>query len=361
MRETLLPLLCCPECEGDLSLEAGERDGDHIMSGTLSSGCGAQFPITSGVPRFVPSEMPAKQRETVEAFAWEWNHFDEVVEEHREQFLDWIAPVPPEYFRDKVVLDAGCGKGRHLYWAAQFGVSQAVGVDLGTSVNAAFRNTRHLRNAHVVQADLYQLPLRRSTFDYVYCIGVLHHLRDPRLGFKTLVRHLKPDAGISAWVYGREGNGWIVKLLNPLRERVTSRMPRGLLNLVSFCLAVPLVATVRGFYGPINRHERLKPVRRIAFYNDYLYWLSKWRFREVHSIIFDQLVAPIAFYIRRQEFESWFTEAELRQALTSCRNGNSWRGFSSRPGTGTDASRPATVGNRVAEPELLSRTAGTAK
>ena len=211
-----------------------------------------------------------------------------------------------------------------------------MGVDLGVSVEAAFRNTRDLRNAHVIQADLYHLPLRRSSFDYAYCIGVLHHLRDPRLGFTTLVGHLKPDGAFSAWVYAREGNGWIVGLLNPIRERFTSRMPRGLLNFLSFYLALPLFAAARGFYRPINRYQRLRPLRRLMFYNDYVNWLSRWRFREVHSIVFDQLVAPIAFYITREEFESWFAEAGLPVPLISFRNGNSWRGFSSFLGVDAD-------------------------
>jgi len=354
MRESLLQLLCCPECGGALSVDAQEWEGDHIMAGTLSSACRINFPVRNGIPRFVPAEMPEKQRATVDAFAWEWTHFHEVVEQHREQFLDWIAPVPPEYFRGRVVLDAGCGKGRHLYWAAQFGAAQAIGVDLGMSVEAAFHNTRHLSNAHVIQADLYHLPLRPSSFDYVYCVGVLHHLYDPRLGFKTLVGYLKPDGALSAWVYAREGNGWIVRLLSPLRERLTSRIPRGLLNSLSFCLALPLFAAAGGFYRPINHYPRLRPLRRLMFYNDYLYWLSRWRFREVHSIVFDHLVAPIAFYIPREEFESWFAEAGLPVPLISFRNRNSWRGFSSFLGSDAALAVPAVAGASTERRELAT-------
>jgi hypothetical protein len=37
---------------------------------------------------------------------------------------------------------------------------------------------------------------------------------------------------MSAWVYGAENNGWIVGLVNPVREHVTSRMnPRLLFHL----------------------------------------------------------------------------------------------------------------------------------
>ena len=36
------------------------------------------------------------------------------VEQYREQFVDWIAPLDPEFLRDKVVLDAGMRNGALL-------------------------------------------------------------------------------------------------------------------------------------------------------------------------------------------------------------------------------------------------------
>src|SRR5258706_13173018 len=78
-------------------------------------------------------------------------------------------------------------------------------------------------NAHVIQAHIYPLPLR-AVFDYAFSLGVLHHLPDPRAGFKALAAKVKPGGHISAWIYGAENNGWIVRFVNPVREYVTSRM-----------------------------------------------------------------------------------------------------------------------------------------
>jgi len=38
-------------------------------------------------------------------------------------------------------------------------------------------------------------------------------------------------------------------------------------------------------------------------------------------------VAPVAFYLRRDEFEGWFRHNDLRDVRISWRNQNSWRGF----------------------------------
>src|SRR5437762_2694911 len=106
--------------------------------------------------------------------------------------------------------------------------SYVIGVDLSVAVESAYRNTRDLENAHIIQADIYHLPLR-SSFDYAFSVGVLHHLPDPRGGFEELVRHVRPGGAVSAWIYGRENNGWIVHLINPLRRHFTSKLPTSVL------------------------------------------------------------------------------------------------------------------------------------
>jgi hypothetical protein len=46
--------------------------------------------------------------------------------------------------------------------------------------------------------------------------------------------------------------------------------------------------------------------------------------------VFDHLVAPVAFYLSRQEFEAWFQHSGLSNVQISWRNQNSWRGFGRR-------------------------------
>src|SRR5207302_4663278 len=44
-----------------------------------------------------------------------------------------------------------------------------------------------------------------SSFDFIVCYGVLHHLADPVAGLRALGRVLKPDGVIDIMVYGRYG------------------------------------------------------------------------------------------------------------------------------------------------------------
>ena len=237
--------------------------------------------------------------------------------------MDWIKPVDKGFFLDKVVLDAGCGKGRHVWLSAKFGAKDVIGVDLSKAVDVAFENTRNFPNAHIVQADIYHMPFR-APFDYAYSIGVLHHLPDPKKGFFSVVQHLKDGGRMSAWVYGREGNWWIETIVNPIRILFTSRIPKSLTKLFSFLIAVPMQLVLKLFYSPINRHA--PEFKRFLFYNDYLFSISDFSFTENYSIVFDHLVAPTAFYIEGPEFQKWFDEGKLSNIEISQRNSNSWRG-----------------------------------
>jgi len=193
LKEALVNYLICPNCEGALDLSVAKAEAGEIMAGELRcQSCARSFPITSGIPRFANlDEIEGDKRATAAGFGWQWQHFTQEDERYAEQFLGWIAPSTPEFFRDKVVLEAGCGKGRHTQLAARWGARDVIGIDLSGAVETAFAATRLLPNAHIIQADIYHLPLARK-FDYAFSVGVLHHLPDPRGGFLSMACRVKP-------------------------------------------------------------------------------------------------------------------------------------------------------------------------
>lgn len=322
MKERALPYLACPHCGGDLALEVMHREALEIITGTLTcSGCKNAFAIQRGVPRFAV-DVGAVEQQTADAFGYEWTRYSELADRYRQQLLDWLHPVNADFFRGKAVLEGGCGKGRHTALAAEFGAKDIVSLDLSIAVDAAFANTRHLENVHIVQADLNHPPVK-AVFDYAFSIGVLHHLPDPERGFRALVSRLKAGGAMSAWVYGREGNGWIVHGVTPVREHVTSHLPHAVLDVLSGLISIPLFAATRLLYGPLKGKG--------LPYGEYLAYIAPFPFREHRSIVFDHLVAPVAFYIRKDEFEQWFDRAGLQDVTIEQHNGNSWRGFARVP------------------------------
>lgn len=327
MKERLLDLLACPVCGGDLALaDASKYEEKEIMEGVLSCRkCDREYKIQRGVPRFADlNKVEQEKAETAENFGWQWTHFTQEDPKYTDQFLGWLTPVKKDFFAGKTILEGGCGKGRHTKLAAEWGAADVVGIDLGAGVESAFALTRNLPNAHIVQCDIFKLPLKRA-FDYAFSVGVLHHTPDPKKAFLSLASKVKAGGHISAWVYGAENNGWIVKIINPIREKFTSRIsPPVLYHLSKLPTAVLYIAT-KFIYRPLNL---ISPgFAKHLFYNDYLNHIADFGWREQHNIVFDHLVAPTAFYISRDEFSSWWKETGAGNVEINWHNRNSWCGF----------------------------------
>ena len=103
-------------------------------------------------------------------------------EEDQSEF-EAIVDRPVEYFRDKMVLDAGCGGGRLARFLAPY-TRLYVGVDYSVACERAREFCINVPHAHFIQADINSLPFTAQTaFDFVFSHGVLHHTPDTRAAF----------------------------------------------------------------------------------------------------------------------------------------------------------------------------------
>jgi uncharacterized protein YbaR (Trm112 family) len=322
VKRRLLRWLACPACHGSLDVATIRSDtGAEIDEGQLAcAACRTRYPITRGIPRLLPPTVTREGAETAERFGYEWTRFAEIRPEYETQFRGWIAPVSPEAFKGRIVVDGGCGKGRHLRLAAAFGAQEVIGMDLGPAAEVAARNARDLENVHVIQADLTHPPLVRGGIDLIYSIGVLHHLGEPAAGFQALAPLLRPGGMLVAWLYAREGNGWVLALVDPVR-RITRRLPLPLVSGLARVLTIPLWVAIRLLYAPARRHAWL---RALLPYQGYLSDLVPFPFREVHSIAFDQLLAPVAHYMPREHVERCFADAAVELQSLRWHHENSW-------------------------------------
>lgn len=318
MRPPAVALLACPECGGALALEARERaDDGHVMEGSLTcGGCRRSYAVRRGVPRLVAAGVTHASSVTADRFATEWTTFDHDGEYQEEWLRAWLDPIGPDDLRRKRVLEGGCGMGRHTRVVAAWGARDVVALDLGSAVEVAFARTRHLPNAHVVQGDLLHPPVQRC-FDVAFSIGVLHHVPDPRAGFEALVGRVVEGGLIAIWVYGAERNEWITRFVNPIRERVTSRLPHRALFWLTWAPSYALSAGLACYRLPVLA-SRLPDA-------PYLKRLARLPAREVHVIVYDQLTPPIAYYLPGDEVRRWFDRPGLTDVRVAWHNANSWR------------------------------------
>src|SRR5688500_12520389 len=70
MKFSALDVIVCPRCKGELALQTALKDGAEVVEGGLTcSQCALTYPITKGVPRFVPQDAYAQ------SFGYQWNWF----------------------------------------------------------------------------------------------------------------------------------------------------------------------------------------------------------------------------------------------------------------------------------------------
>ncbi|HTI96291.1 MAG TPA: class I SAM-dependent methyltransferase [Rudaea sp.] len=268
--------------------------------------------------------MSTDQR-TADAFATSWNNLPPGSVYTRDQFEDWMAPLAEPDFRGRDVLELGCGNGSLLVHSATWYPRHLVGVDLGSSVDTARANLQRAgaQNAEVRQADL--TTFASDGFDVVYCIGVLHHLKEPETGFKAVLRNVRPGGWFHCWVYAREGNGLVIALVDPIRK-LASRLPWWLTKYaIATPLAVPFYLYAKLLRAVIGNH----PARwRAAPLRDYCLWIAPREFAFFRHVAFDQLVTPQTAYIAKREIEQWLAnvqEIESGSSYIIFRNGNSWK------------------------------------
>ncbi|MBS4097411.1 MAG: class I SAM-dependent methyltransferase [Sulfuricella sp.] len=123
-------------------------------------------------------------------FGDEWQTFPEILPEHESEFRQYFDLVDPESLKDARVCDLGCGIGRWSYFLKDR-CRELVLVDFSEAIFVARNNLRDCPNALFFMGDLKRLPFRPDFADFLFSLGVLHHLPSDAL---QEVRNLKPYA-----------------------------------------------------------------------------------------------------------------------------------------------------------------------
>ena len=116
------------------------------------------------------------------------------------------------------ILIAGCGTGQHpIHSASLYKNSEVLAIDLSLrSLSYAERKTKELgvKNIEYMQADILDLKKLNRKFDIIESVGVLHHMKDPVAGWRTLVESLNIGGLIKIGLYSSVAR----KLISKIRE-----------------------------------------------------------------------------------------------------------------------------------------------
>lgn len=337
--ERLLETLRCPNCRHVLLLsgECAQGDGDRCL---VCTKCKEEFQVLRGIPRLLLSPLREAllgnnldgsndnpEVKTALSFGFEWTQFPEMYDEWSQRFLDYMQPHGDEFFRGKKVLDAGCGNGRFAYYAAKYG-AEVWAIDLGSAVEVARRNTEQAGEVQVVQADLHRPPFAQESFDFIYSIGVLHHLPEPEEAFQELLRYLKPGGEIQIYLYWKPERQPIKRALLAfvgVSRRITTRLP----HRIVYALAFP--AAVAAFVFFVWPYRLLKNTPGLESFAEKLPMkqYTRFPFRVCVNDQLDRFSAPIENRYTKQQVADWLSRAGLE--CKSVGEASGWVGTGRKP------------------------------
>lgn len=124
----------------------------------------------------------------------------------------------------KRILEVGCGTGHWLRGFPEHDLTIGLDESFGMLSKANSAN----RSFNLIQGTSSQLPFRKSSFDFIYCINAIHHFENP-FGFIKNCRHLLNAGGIVVIVcmnpHSGSDNWFIYDYFNGTYERDIQRYP----------------------------------------------------------------------------------------------------------------------------------------
>lgn len=191
---------------------------------------------------------------TVDSFGDEWQAFHGFEEEEivrlGDEYFDIITPAMLN--EQTTVLEVGCGSGRFLKYVSNKS-NFVVGIDPSHAILAADNLLGANANVHLVKAAANDLPFKNESFDFVYSIGVLHHIPDTLKAMRACVDKVKKGGYFFTYLYyDLDGRSTafrsVYRLSNFLRLGVC-RLPKAAKRMVCDVLAVsvymPFILTNR--------------------------------------------------------------------------------------------------------------------
>ncbi|MBT6716889.1 MAG: class I SAM-dependent methyltransferase [Nitrospina sp.] len=140
----------------------------------------SQYPPS--VSRLLSSSPNTSEKTTTDfaediqfTFGAEWLTYPDIMPEHKDEFALYFDLINIPDLKDMRVCDLGCGIGRWSHFLKDK-CRELILLDFSEAIFVARKNLRDSENAIFFMGDIKRLPFRKSFADFLFCIGVLHHL-----------------------------------------------------------------------------------------------------------------------------------------------------------------------------------------
>ena len=223
---------------------------------------------------------------------------------------DTVYPFDLNDIKNKKICEVGSGSRRIINKLNLFNPSKIIAVEPSKAIEVAKKNNEKssIEFLNIRGQDLNY----NDELDYIFSLGVIHHIPEYDIVCKKIYKSLKPGGKFIIWVYGHENNQLYLKIFNNLR-RITRIIPDFFLRILSKFLNISAILYIflcKIFNMPLKDY----------FKNVF----SKCSFKKREEIIFDQLNPSFAKYFKKEELEALLKTSGFKKIEIHNRHNYSW-------------------------------------
>jgi len=325
--------------------------GEEIIDGILLTESGEWYPIINGIPRILLGELKLDlfkyypefiknysekikkhvdfkkteehmfseiNKETISKFGFQWNQFDDM--DSGLNYKDWMSNAVDHntFFKNKLGIEVGSGAGGHTLKTLGYG-AEVIATDLSHAIDVTYKKIKNYRKSHSIQADLYHLPFKEKSADFLYCLGVLQHLPDPEKGFNEMSKYVKRQGSYFTNLYSNTRKAQLF-VEDSIRFFIKPLPNRAILVFAHFFNLLDHLLQIWPY--KLLKSTKLKKLflSRTDIY-------SKLGYRKSLDDWFDRLSAPIIKRYPKKDLERWYIQSGFKDICVYDFNNSNWVGY----------------------------------
>ena len=255
-----------------------------------------------------------KKKDSISDFGKQFKYHNNINDYWGSQEIlnDIVNPFDLSLIKNKIICEMGVGSGRILKNLIKLSPKKIYAVEPSEAIAIAKKNNEYSEVEILFKKIPGQMINFRNEIDYIFSIGVIHHIPEAEIVCKKIYESLKPKGKFIIWLYGKEGNELYLFVFNNLRK-LTRLMPDKLLNLFSVFLNLFLSVYIffcKYFNLPLKKYM--------------INVLKKCSFEKRKYVIFDQLNPSYSKYYTKQDLETLLTKAGFKKFELFNRHQYSW-------------------------------------
>ena len=269
-------------------------------------------------------------KKTVQSFGEEWQKFSSFSEAEIKNIGDEYFDIVDESIlnSNSIVLDMGCGSGRWSKYLAP-NVKFIEAIDPSDAIFSATKLLSNVNNIRTTQASSDNIPFNDETFDFVFSLGVLHHIPETQTALIDTVKKVKKGGHVLIYLYyNLDNRGVLYKALFKLSSvirYIVAALPKWAKHIVCDFIAITV-------YMPLILVSRIvqKMIPNKSTYQKLplAYYVGK-SFNVIRNDALDRFGTPLEQRFSKKKIKQMMEKAGLRD-INFSNNSPYWHAIGKR-------------------------------